>query len=152
MLNKEAKVQGVAIYAEFRKPGETMQIVLTPDAYTNSGSLVSMALVRRIVNPATPKKQWKTTHLGQTEIKELVESGSTLSDADKETFTEKRMRYATHYFDQILTQGWSITEKPFFVEMSRYDADDISKGKTPNKLLYRVGISRTSLGFPAEII
>lgn len=152
MLNKEAKVQGIAIYAEFRKPGETMQIVLTPDAYTHEGSLISMALVRRIVNPATPKKQWKITNLGTTEIKELVNAGTNLADADKEAFTEKRMKYATHYFDQVASHGWSLVEKPILLEMSRYDADDLSKGKTPNKLLYRVGISRTALGFPAEII
>lgn len=152
MLNKEAKVQGIAIYAEFAKPGETMQIVLTPDAYTNAGSLVSMALVRRIVTPATPKKQWKITNINLNEVKELVSAGNKLADADKETFTEKRMKYASHYFDQIKNFGWSLVEKPILIEMSRYDADDISKGKTPNKLLYRVGISRTALGFPAEII
>lgn len=153
MLNKEAKVQGVAIYAEFRKPGETMQIILTPDAYTTTGELMPMTLVRRVVTPETPKKQWRNTTLQNTPLKDLLENGVTnLADENKDEFTEMRMRHATHYFDRIVTGGWTIEQKPILLEMSKHDADDLAKGKTPNKIIYRVGISRKALGFPENLI
>jgi hypothetical protein len=147
MLDKEKKVQGIAIYAEFRKPGETMQIVITPDAYTTSGSLIPMTMVRRIVTKITPKKQWKITSFIDN-LSEMVSKGELVADSDKETFTETRMRYATSYFDLVINQGWELEKKPILLETSRHDADDLAKGKTPNKLLYRAHISRKALGFP----
>ena len=155
MLNKEAKVQGVAIYAEFRRAGETMQIVLTPDAYTTTGDLVPMTLVRRVVTPETPKKQWRNTGLGATPLKEVLDKGVTpavIPDDSKEIFTENRMRHATHYFDRITEGGWAIEQKPILLEMSKHDADDLSKGKTPNKLIYRMNISRKALGFAEKLV
>ena len=147
MLDKEKKVQGIAIYAEFRKAGETMQIVITPDAYTTSGSLIPMTMVRRIVTKITPKKQWKITSF-RDNLSEMVSKGELVADSDKETFTETRMRYATSYFDLVINQGWELEKKPILLETSRHDADDLAKGKTPNKLLYRAHISRKALGFP----
>ena len=146
MLDKEKKVQGIAIYAEFRKPGETMQIVITPDAYTTSGSLIPMTMVRRIVTKITPKKQWKITSF-RDNLSEMVSKGELVADSDKETFTETRMRYATSYFDLVINQGWELEQKPILLETSRHDADDLAKGKTPNKLLDRAHISRKALGF-----
>jgi len=153
MLNKEAKVQGVAIYAEFRKPGETMQLLLTPDAYTTTGELMPMTLVRRVVTPETPKKQWRNSVLQNTPLKEMLDKGvTTLTDDSKEEFTESRMRHATGYFDRVMTGGWTIEQKPILLEMSKHDADDLSKGKTPNKLIYRIGISRKALGFRENLV
>ena len=148
MLDKEKKVQGVAVYAEFRKPGQVMQILLTPDAYNTSGSLVPMAFHRRIVTPDSPKKQWRTTPITSKEVKVLVESTALLPDSDKDTFTENRMRYTTSYFDTLLTNGWVMEKTPILTEISRHDADDIGKSKTPNKVIYRIHISRKALGFP----
>jgi hypothetical protein len=153
MLNKEAKVQGIAIYAEFRKPGETMQLLLTPDAYTTTGELMPMTLVRRVVTPETPKKQWRNTTLQNTPLRELLDKGVTnLADENKDEFTEMRMRHATHYFDRVVAGGWTIEQKPILLEMSKHDADDLAKGKTPNKLIYRMGISRKALGFSENLV
>jgi len=148
MLDKEKKVQGISVYAEFRKPGQVMQMLITPDAYTTSGHLIPMSFVRRIVTAHTPKKQWKASSLRDPQVKEMAEAGQTLADTDKDAFTENRMRYATTYFENLLTQGWVIEQKPILIEMSQHDADDIAKGKTPNKMLHRVKISREALGFP----
>lgn len=152
MLDKEAKVQGVGIYAEFVKPGATYQVLLTPDCYTHAGTLVPMALNRRIVTPLTPKKQWKQTMLRYDMINQLVANGETLGDDKFSTFTEERMRYALPLFYQLLAEGWTLRNKPILIEVSRYDADDIAKSKTPNKALYRVHISRKAQGFPAELV
>ena len=63
MLDKEKKVQGIAVYAEFRRAGQTMQLIVTPDTYTTTGNLVPMNLIRRVVTKDTPKKQWKISVL-----------------------------------------------------------------------------------------
>jgi len=154
MLDKEKKVQGVAVYAEFRKSGQTMQLLITPDAYTNAGTLVPMALHRRVVTPITPKKQWKSTSFRNTQVKELVESGTgaTLGDDSISAFTDERVRYGLPYFDEILSGGWTLENKPILTEVSRHDTDDLAKGKTPNKVLYRIHISRKALGFPMELV
>jgi hypothetical protein len=144
MLDKEKKVQGIAVYAEFRRAGQTMQLIVTPDAYTTEGNLVPMTLIRRIVTKETPKKQWKNSTLRGVNVEEQ----SKVEDKDKAEFAELRMRHAIHFFDQIITQGWTIEQKPILVEVSRHDADDLIKGKTPNKIIYRVHISRKALGFP----
>jgi hypothetical protein len=144
MLDKEKKVQGIAVYAEFRRAGQTMQLIVTPDAYTTEGNLVPMTLLRRIVTKETPKKQWKSSTLRGVNVEEQIK----VEDTGKANFAELRMRHAIHFFDQILSQGWTIEEKPILVEVSRHDADDLIKGKTPNKIIYRVHISRKALGFP----
>jgi hypothetical protein len=144
MLDKEKKVQGIAVYAEFRRAGQTMQLIVTPDAYTTEGNLVPMTLIRRIVTKETPKKQWKNSTLRGVNVEEQVK----VEDTGKAEFAELRMRHAIHFFDQIITQGWTIEQKPILVEVSRHDADDLIKGKTPNKIIYRVHISRKALGFP----
>jgi len=151
MLTKEKPVQGIGVYAEFRKPGQVMQILITPDAYSNTGRLAPMGFVRRIVTPHTPKKQWQVSPLRSAELNELVENGKTISDTEKEGFAELRMRHATSYFDNVLAQGWTLEKKPILIEMSRFDADDILAGKTPNKMLYRVHISRKALDFPSLV-
>lgn len=148
MLDKEKKVQGIAVYAEFRRAGQTLQLIVTPDAYTTAGTLVPMNLVRRVVTKETPKKQWKIAVLRGLDLTEIIDSRATISDMDKDEFTEKRMRHAIHFFDDFLRQGWVIEGKPILVEVSRHDADDLIKGKTPNKIIYRIHISRKALGFP----
>jgi hypothetical protein len=107
-----------------------------------------MTLIRRIVTKETPKKQWKNSTLRGLDVAELLAAGTTVPDLGKPDFTETRMRHAIHFFDQIISQGWTIEQKPILVEVSRHDADDLVKGKTPNKIIYRVHISRKALGFP----
>lgn len=148
MLDKEKKVQGIAVYAEFKRTGQTMQIIVTPDSYSTSGALVPMTLVRRVVTKITPKKQWKTILLRQGDLATYISTGNTLEDSQKESFTEGRTKGHSFIFDEIVNQGWQIEKHPVLIEMSRHDADDISKGKTPNKIIYRVNISRKALGFP----
>lgn len=152
MLNKEAKVQGVAVYAEFVRAGETTQMLITPDVYTNAGTLTPMAIHRRVVTPVSLKKQWKQTALRHEQVKEHLAVGVNLDDEKISDFTENRMRYAFSFFDELLRHNWAIRKEPILVEVSKYDADDIAKGATPSRVLYRVGISRKALGFPTELV
>lgn len=152
MLDKEAKVQGVAVYAEFVRAGETTQMLITPDCYTNVGTLTPMAIHRRVVTPVSLKKQWRNNALRHEQIKDLVSAGNTLADNEVVDFTETRMRYAFSFFDEMLRHGWTIRKEPILIEVSKFDADDLAKGTTPSRVLYRVGISRKALGFPKELV
>ena len=82
----------------------------------------------------------------------MVEEGKELLDFGVSSFTEERMRFSFSLFNHLLSEGWSLRNKPLLIEISRYDADDIAKSKTPNKALYRVHISRKAQGFPAELV
>lgn len=149
MLDATKDVQGIALYAEFRKPGAMMQIIITPDGYANDGREVAASLYRRVTTPTTPKKQWRSSSLSWRAITDLA--GQPLADAEKEMFTERRMSFASQLFDGIKNGGWTLTNEPLFIETSKKDLDDVKLSKTPNKMLYRINQTRTALGFPAEI-
>lgn len=148
MLDKEKDVQGVALYAEWRRTGATMMVLITPDGYDTKGNAVAGAIYRRVLTPYTPKKQWRRSSLTWTP----VEEASGLHDDNKALFTERRLSFATQMFDGLLSGGWTMVGKPIFVEVSKADLDNISSYKTPTKVIYRVNQSRTALGYPTEII
>lgn len=156
MLDEKNKVQGVGVYAEFRKEGEALQLLITPDALNSEGKIVPMAIHRRMVTKITPKSQWRITRLGELLIREyLADSGEdikSISIDEITTFTANRFRYAMSILDDVLIKGWTITKSPILIEVSKIDADDIGNSKTPNKVLHRVGVSKKSLGFPEELI
>lgn len=147
MLDKTKDVQGIALYAEFRKPGATMQIIITPDGYTVDDKEVSAALFRRVVTPSTPKKQWRSSSLSWKHVSSL--NGEKIADDQREQFTETRMEFTTQLFDGILNGGWTMMKEPILLETSKKDLQDVKDGKTPNKLIYRVNQSRDAQGFPA---
>ncbi len=149
MLDATKDVQGIALYAEFRKPGAMMQIIITPDGYAVDGKEVPASLYRRVTTPLTPKKQWRSSNLSWRSITDL--NGEALANAMKDNFTEKRLSFAVQLFDGIKNGGWLMTKEPILVETSKKDLDDVKLGKTPNKMLYRINQTKTALGFPAEI-
>ena len=149
MLDTTKDVQGIALYAEFRKPGAMMQIMLTPDGYGVDGKAVPASLYRRVVTPTTPKKQWRSSSLSWKAIEEL--DGISISNEKTDEFANNRLAFATQLFDGIKNGGWTMTKEPLFIETSKKDLDDVKSAKTPNKLLYRVNLTRDAQGFPAEI-
>ena len=149
MLDATKDVQGIALYAEFRKPGAMMQILITPDGYANDGKEVPASLYRRVTTPLTPKKQWRSSNLSWRAVSDL--NGEALANDNKEKFVETRMSFATQLFDGIKNGGWILTNETLFIETSKKDLDDVKLSKTPNKMLYRINQTRTALGFPAEI-
>jgi hypothetical protein len=149
MLDATKDVQGIALYAEFRKPGAMMQILITPDGYANDGKEVPASLYRRVTTPLTPKKQWRSSNLSWRAVSDL--NGEALANDKKENFAETRMSFATQLFDGIKNGGWILTNETLFIETSKKDLDDVKLSKTPNKMLYRINQTRTALGFPAEI-
>ena len=151
MLDLTKDVQGVALYAEFRKPGATMQLLITPDGYNEEGKEVPASLYRRVVTPNTPKKQWRSSSLGMSRIREYMDAGLALEEEKKEEMAEGRLAFATQLFDSLMTGGWAIEKEPLFIETSKKDMTDIRLGKTPNKMLYRINQTRKAQGFPENV-
>lgn len=149
MLDVTKEVQGIALYAEFRKPGAVMQIFITPDGYSNDGKEVSASLYRRVITPSTPKKQWRNSNLNWKTISDL--GGVVLENDAREKFAESRLTFATQLFDGIKSGGWTLTQETLHIETSKKDLDDVRANKTPNKLLYRIKQTKDALGFPAEV-
>lgn len=149
MLDATKDVQGIALYAEFRKPGAMMQILITPDGYANDGKEVPASLYRRVTTPLTPKKQWRSSNLSWRAVADL--NGEALADDNKNSFVENRMSFAIQLFDGIKNGGWILTNETLFIETSKKDLDDVKSSKTPNKMLYRINQTRTALGFVAEV-
>lgn len=147
MQEKTEAVQGVGVYAEFRKGTGTTQIVFVPEGYTQEGVLVSAKVFRRVVTVDTPKKQWKFTAMPTSPVPTPF-----ASPADADNYVRDRMTYAVQLLDQLLRGGWEIVKAPITLEISRKDYDDIVADKTPTKLIYRINQSREALDFPAELV
>jgi hypothetical protein len=150
MLDNTKDVQGVGVYAEFRKPGATMQVIITPDGYTTDGKEVPANLFRRVVTPASPKKQWRNSPIPNQGITEL--GGVQLADDKKEAFASQRLFFAINLLDSVNDGNWQIVKDAFVIEVSKKDLEDIRTSKTPNKLLYRIGLVREANEFPTELI
>jgi hypothetical protein len=145
-MDQTKDVQGVAVYAEFARPDATTQIIITPDGYDNFGRLIGVSVVRRTVTAANPKKPWRFSTLDA----ETRTEG--LDDSDKDSYCARRMATPSSLFDQLIAGDWKMVNVPILIEVSKKDLDDIGTKKTPAKFLYRVGLSRTALGFPAALI
>ena len=145
MADLAKDVQGVAVYAEFARPGAATQVIISPEGYDNEDRLIGLSVVRRVVTIASPKKPWKFAILPDA-------SGHPVSDAEKDTYCTTRMALPSTLFDQIMSGGWTMVGQPILLEVSKKDMDDIGQKKAPTKMIYRINQSRTALAFPAALI
>jgi hypothetical protein len=145
-MDMDKDVQGVGIYAEFARNDATTQIIVCPDGYDNTGRLIGLSVVRRVITAKNPKKPWRFT------ILEAESGGGTIMDTEKDSYCAKRMAVPATLFDQILAGDWKMVGEPILLEVSKKDLDDIGVKKTPTKLLYRAMQSRSALGFPENLI
>ena len=137
------------MYAEFRRHKSTLQMLLTPDGYAESGEIVSAALYRRVVSAESPKKQWRSSFL-----RNLGADSEVILDTDeaKDINMDLRMSFAVGWLDSLAGGGWVIVKEPILVEASKKDMTDISTQTTPKKMLYRINQSRTALGYPEDLL
>ena len=147
MLDKEKDVQGVALYAQFHKPGAMTQLRITPDGYDESGEKVYSSLYRRVISTHSPKKQWRSSTIRSAETKEYDLEVS----HDRAMFAERRLSFAVQLFDSLLSGKWELHKEPIYLEVSKKDLTDIRGAKTPTKLMYRINQSREALSFETEI-
>lgn len=147
MLDKEKDVQGIALYAQFHKPGAMTQLIITPDGYDEKGEKVLASLYRRVVTTDSPKKQWRSSFIRTADAEGVdFESGE-----ERVSFAEKRLNFATQLFDSLMNGKWELHKDPIYLEVSKKDLTDIREAKTPTKLLYRVNQSREALSFETDI-
>ena len=147
MLDKEKDVQGIALYAQFHKPGAMTQLIITPDGYDEKGEKVLASLYRRVVTTDSPKKQRRSSFIRTADAEGVdFESGE-----ERVTFAEKRLNFATQLFDSLMNGKWELHKDPIYLEVSKKDLTDIREAKTPTKLLYRVNQSREALSFETDI-
>jgi len=147
MLEKDKDVQGIALYAQFHKPGAMTQLLITPDGYEESGEKVYASLYRRIVTSSTPKKQWRSSNIRTAD----VEGYDFEVSHDRASFAEKRLSFAVQLFDSLLSGKWELHKEPIYLEVSKKDLTDIKSAKTPTKLMYRINQSREALSYETEI-
>lgn len=151
MLEREKEVQGIAVYAEWAKPNALLQVIITPDGYTEStNEFVQASMYRRVVTTDKPKQQWKASALGSDKHDEY-NSTLPLLDTEIASYAERRMNKTTEWFDRMLIGGWEIVKQPLLIEVSKKDMDDIRLSKAPSKFMYRVGLLRKALDFPTPL-
>jgi len=137
------------MYAEFRRNDSTLQMLLTPDGYTETGVFVDAALYRRVVSTDSPKKQWRNSFL-----RSLSSSDKDITldtDVAKDISMDARMSFAVGWLDSLAGGGWVIVKEPLLIEASKKDMTDIRNSVTPKKMLYRMTQSRTALGYPEDL-
>lgn len=133
-------VQGCALYAEFIDDDiqTVKQVFFTPDGTDEAGEHVIASYFERTINIKTPKRQWSSIKL-RSQLK-----NPEYSDAEVRYW---RTRFIRDSLDRLATD-WKINGKPFYVEVSKKDLTDIRAGKTPTKVIYRIGQTRTANGYP----
>lgn len=137
----EKKVQGTALYAEFKNEyHQIVQIFITPDGVSETGQFIIGRAYYRRLTASQPKKQWKTQALKRS----LVHPERAIADED---YREERLEGLAFLMKRV-SMSSTLTGKPFFVEVSKKDLVDIAAGKTPTKVVHRIGQSRTALSYP----
>lgn len=152
ITDPEKKVQGCALYVEMKSTSREdsfYQFFLTPDGVNEEGGFVRAQMFKRLLSADAPKKQWRNTWLRP----ELLAIEAT----DWENFPEIRVHQDAHNakrFDSVsatfqrLQTHYTLVNQPFFVEVSKKDLTEVGIGKTPIKVVYRIGQTRKALGFP----
>ena len=140
ITDPEKKVQGSALYVEMRNVyGNIYQMFFTPDGTNEEGQFTPATVYKRRLSENQPKKQWRSVRLRRELVSPNPEVNPEFHRLERlETIESVLMRLATQY---------TIVNKPFFVEVSKKDLTDVILGKTPIKIVYRIGQTRKALGF-----
>lgn len=143
----EPKVVGKALYIEFRKGGYTNQVIITPEGTSAKGYYVPISTYRRRISESAPRKTWRILasifHSERTAHGDLVKL-----DKDHALATvSERMAYNYGLFNQLIDSGHKVHVKPFVVDVTPEDLDDVRNGKTPYKVIARITRCRRALDF-----
>lgn len=152
MLDKTKPVQGYMVYAEFRKGGSTTQMMFLPDIHTSAGRMVHGRIMMRTVSADSPKKQWQSRSVHTKPVADLYDAPrNTGAESSRKRRGALRGEYTETFIMQMLSGGWAMNHAPLTIEVSHDDADSIDAGKTPTKLIYRLGQCRAAAGYPADL-
>ena len=146
ITDTEKPVQGTALYAEFqhRTGSAVTQVFFTPDGTDEDGRTVYAKMFMRTLTTERPKRQWATTSLRNSLTDE--------NGVSDEAYRFERVAHFEQTFRRLHLRGYELVKNPFVVEVSRKDLADIRNGKTPTKVIYRIGQTRTALDFPTTLV
>lgn len=140
-------VVGKALYLEFRRGGQTQQIIFTPEGRSASGQYVPITTYRRQISADNPRKTWKQM---STMFKSEMNPDGSLVQLGKEhalSTVQDRIGYTDNLFTQLVARGWALYKQPIAVEVTPEDLNDVRAAKTPYKILGRVTRSRRAYNF-----
>lgn len=141
LTDPEKKVQGTALYAEFKNEYQQIfQMFITPDGWNELGVFAVARVYYRRLSASQPKKQWKVQALQRS----LVDP---VTGATSEEHREERLQTLAWFMKRVSISS-TIIGKPFFVEVSQKDLTDVTQGKTPTKVVHRINQTRTALSYP----
>lgn len=144
----DTKVVGKALYLEFRRAGETNQVIITPEAINAAGKYVPITTYRRRISSSNPRKTWKQmSTVFRSEIDPSTNKLVALGREHALATVADRISYTDNLFNQLVTSGWSVYKQPIVVEVTQDDLEDIRLSKTPYKILGRITRCRRALNF-----
>lgn len=154
-----------AVYLEFyREAGDkqasTFQVIMYPD-YAHpelGGQYVKHGYFHRQLTTSTPKRPWSrvTIHALPTRTAVVDESGELLltevSPEDQVKIEEHIDNVMDSLWRQLERAGFQLRNRPFTIEVSNVDMEEIAKGKTPYAIIRRITRSREALKFPEALV
>jgi hypothetical protein len=142
------QVVGKALYLEFRRDGETNQVIMTPEAINAAGKYVPITTYRRRISSTSPRKTWKQmSTVFKSEIDPLTNKLVALGREHALATVPDRISYTDNLFSQLANAGWKLHKQPIAVEVTLEDLEDIRLSKTPYKILGRITRCRRALNF-----
>jgi hypothetical protein len=142
------QVVGKALYLEFRRDGETNQVIMTPEAINAAGKYVPITTYRRRISSASPRKTWKQmSTVFKSEIDPMTNKLVALGREHALATVPDRISYTDNLFSQLVNAGWKLHKQPIAVEVTLEDLEDIRLSKTPYKILGRITRCRRALNF-----
>lgn len=155
MSESNVQVYGKALYLELEQAGNTsvLQLLLTPDMKSASGTHVPMALYRRRLTPTKPRATWKAYSTYDKPAVDLAGNFEVITSKSTAVANAKtRLTFADKLFTQIIDHGYTLRKSPIAVEIGAEDLDDLCAHKTPYKILARITRTRKVLGFADSVI
>ena len=144
----DTKVVGKALYLEFRRDGETNQVIITPEAINAAGKYVPITTYRRRISSTSPRKTWKQmSTVFKSEVDPMTNKLVALGREHALATVPDRISYTDNLFTQLINSGWALYKQPIAVEVTVEDLEDIRLSKTPYKILGRITRCRRALNF-----
>jgi hypothetical protein len=144
----DTKVVGKALYLEFRRLGETNQVIITPEAINAAGKYVPITTYRRRISASSPRKTWKQmSTMFKSEVDPMTNKLVALGREHALATVADRISYTDNLFNQLINAGWAVHKQPITVEVTLEDLEDIRMSKTPYKILGRITRCRRALNF-----
>ena len=149
------QLAGHAVYLEFQREMSTVQVLITPEALTETFQHVPPTMYRRQIHTTASRATWRVTTLNRaTEFDSVAGTLKVLPSLAEMSSAEIPSKHGIDSFQglrlfaQLANQNYKLRRQPIVVEVSVADMNDIRAAKTPYKVLNRVTKSRKALKFP----